>query len=43
MTGPDTHAKAKSLPARTGRTVALLGWAITYLDEPLATGDAFIL
>lgn len=43
MTGLDTHAKAKSLPARTGRTVALLGWAITYLDEPLATGDAFML
>ena len=43
MTGLDTRAKAKSLPARTGRAVALLGWAITYLDEPSDTGDAFML
>ena len=43
MTGTGTHAKAKSVPARTGRAVALLGWAITYLDEPSDTGDAFML
>ena len=43
MTGLDTHAKAKSIPAGTGRAVALLGWAITYLDEPSDTGDAFML
>jgi quercetin dioxygenase-like cupin family protein len=43
MTGLDTRAKSKSLPARTGRAVALLGWAITYLDEPSDTGDAFML
>src|SRR5262245_20808391 len=43
MTGLETHAKAKSLPARTGRTVALLGWTITYRDEPSYTGDAFML
>ena len=43
MTGTGTHAKAKSVPARTGRAVALLGWAITYLDEPSDTRDAFML
>jgi quercetin dioxygenase-like cupin family protein len=43
MTEIGTPAKAKSVPARKGRTVALLGWAITYLDEPADTGDAFML
>jgi len=43
MTGISTQAKVKSVPARKGRTVALLGWAITYLDEPTDTGDAFML
>jgi quercetin dioxygenase-like cupin family protein len=43
MEGIGRHAKAKSVPARSGRAVALLGWAITYLDEPSDTGDAYML
>jgi quercetin dioxygenase-like cupin family protein len=39
----NTEAKITSIPARSGRSVAVLGWSVTFLDEPADTGDAFML
>jgi quercetin dioxygenase-like cupin family protein len=35
--------KKKSIPAGTGPTFAVLGWAITLLDEPVDNGGALLL
>ncbi len=41
--GANTQAKVKSIPARSGRSVTLLGWSVTFLDEPADNGDAVLL
>src|SRR5215218_10417686 len=41
--GVNTGAKVKSVPARSGRSVSLLGWGITLLDEPAENDDALLL
>jgi len=41
--GVNTGAKVKSVPARSGRSVSLLGCGITLLDEPAENDDALLL
>ena len=41
--GSEVQTSIKSVPAASRRSLDLLGWSITLLDEPADTGGAFML
>lgn len=43
MTALEAQAKIKSVPVARRRSVTLLGWSITFLEEPADNGDACLL
>lgn len=41
--GTDAQATVRTIPAGSKPAVTLLGWAVTFLDEPEDNGDAMML